>query len=76
MATLDYFAKQGHQVVPSGSVIPPNDPTLMFANAGMVQFKDVFTGREKRDYKLAQCGAKPESAENRCFERFFDRVGR
>jgi alanyl-tRNA synthetase len=57
-AFLDYFAKQGHRVVPSGSVIPPNDPTLMFANAGMVQFKDVFTGREKRDYKRAASSQK------------------
>jgi alanyl-tRNA synthetase len=57
-AFLDYFAKQGHTVVPSGSLIPPNDPTLMFANAGMVQFKDVFTGREKRDYKRAASSQK------------------
>ncbi|HEX5657905.1 MAG TPA: alanine--tRNA ligase [Polyangiales bacterium] len=57
-AFLDYFAKQGHQVVPSGSLIPANDPTLMFANAGMVQFKDVFTGREKRPYKRAASSQK------------------
>ncbi|HEY6880475.1 MAG TPA: alanine--tRNA ligase, partial [Polyangiales bacterium] len=57
-AFLDYFAKQGHEVVASGSLIPPNDPTLMFANAGMVQFKDVFTGREKRPYTRAATSQK------------------
>jgi alanyl-tRNA synthetase len=57
-AFLDYFAKQGHEVVPSGSLIPQNDPTLMFANAGMVQFKDVFTGREKRGYTRAASSQK------------------
>jgi alanyl-tRNA synthetase len=57
-AFLDYFKSQGHEVVASGSLIPSNDPTLMFANAGMVQFKDVFTGREKRDYKRASTSQK------------------
>jgi alanyl-tRNA synthetase len=47
-AFLDYFKNQGHEIVPSASLVPQNDPTLMFVNAGMVQFKDVFTGREKR----------------------------
>ncbi len=47
-AFLEYFRSQGHEVVPSAPVVPPNDPTLMFTNAGMVQFKDVFTGRDKR----------------------------
>jgi alanyl-tRNA synthetase len=57
-AFLDYFKSQGHEVVPSGSLIPANDPTLMFANAGMVPFKDVFTGREKRPYKRATTSQK------------------
>lgn len=48
---LDYFKKNGHEVVSSSPLVPKNDPTLMFTNAGMVQFKNVFTGIEKRDYK-------------------------
>jgi alanyl-tRNA synthetase len=47
-AFLDYFAREGHEVVPSSSLVPRNDPTLMFTNAGMVQFKNVFTGLETR----------------------------
>ena len=50
---LDYFARHGHQVVPSSPLVPRNDPTLMFTNAGMVQFKNVFTGLEKRAYARA-----------------------
>src|SRR5881396_1412750 len=50
---LDYFAKNGHAVVPSSPLVPRNDPTLMFTNAGMVQFKNVFTGLEKRPYARA-----------------------
>ena len=50
---LDYFKANDHQVVASSSLVPGNDPTLLFTNAGMVQFKDVFLGREKRDYKRA-----------------------
>ena len=50
---LDYFAKAGHEVVPSSPLVPRNDPTLMFTNAGMVQFKNVFTGLEKRPYQRA-----------------------
>jgi alanyl-tRNA synthetase len=50
---LAYFAGKGHQVVRSSSLVPANDPTLLFTNAGMVQFKDVFLGAEKRPYKTA-----------------------
>ncbi|VAW17227.1 Alanyl-tRNA synthetase [hydrothermal vent metagenome] len=50
---IDYFAKNGHQQVASGPLVPKNDPTLMFTNAGMVQFKNVFTGVEKRAYSKA-----------------------
>jgi alanyl-tRNA synthetase len=50
---LDYFAQNGHAVVPSSPLVPRNDPTLMFTNAGMVQFKNVFTGLEKRPYTRA-----------------------
>jgi alanyl-tRNA synthetase len=50
---LDYFKANDHQVVASSSLVPGNDPTLLFTNAGMVQFKDVFLGHEKRDYKRA-----------------------
>jgi alanyl-tRNA synthetase len=50
---IDYFAKVGHEVVPSSPLVPRNDPTLMFTNAGMVQFKNVFTGVEKRPYSRA-----------------------
>ncbi len=52
-AFLDYFAREGHEVVPSSPLVPRNDPTLMFTNAGMVQFKNVFTGLEKRPYSRA-----------------------
>ncbi|HAT42740.1 MAG TPA: alanine--tRNA ligase [Rheinheimera sp.] len=52
-AFLDYFASKGHQVVSSSSLIPGNDPTLLFTNAGMVQFKDVFLGQDKRSYSRA-----------------------
>src|SRR5688572_14940907 len=50
---LSYFQGRGHTVVPSSSLIPHDDPTLYFVNAGMVQFKDIFTGREVRDYQRA-----------------------
>ncbi len=50
---IDYFAKAGHEVVASSPLVPRNDPTLMFTNAGMVQFKNVFTGLEKRPYQRA-----------------------
>ncbi|RMF10192.1 MAG: alanine--tRNA ligase [Alphaproteobacteria bacterium] len=57
-AFLDYFRAQGHEVVPSASLVPHNDPTLMFTNAGMVPFKNVFTGIEHRDYSRAASSQK------------------
>ncbi len=68
---LGFFKDKGHEVVPSSSLVPHNDPTLMFVNAGMVQFKDVFTGKEKRDYtratsaqKCLRAGGKHNDLEN------------
>ncbi|MDC0853897.1 alanine--tRNA ligase [Candidatus Pelagibacter sp.] len=55
---LKYFEKNGHKIVDSSNLVPNNDPTLMFANSGMVQFKNVFTGLEKRDYKTATTSQK------------------
>ena len=55
---LDYFAKNGHEVVPSSPLVPRNDPTLMFTNSGMVQFKNLFTGMERRDYSTATTAQK------------------
>jgi alanyl-tRNA synthetase len=55
---LDYFARHDHTVVPSSSLVPQNDPTLMFTAAGMVQFKNVFTGLETREYKKATSSQK------------------
>lgn len=52
-AFLSYFEQQGHARVPSSSLVPANDPTLLFTNAGMVQFKDVFLGSDKRGYSRA-----------------------
>jgi alanyl-tRNA synthetase len=70
-AFLDFFARHGHRVVPSSPLVPRNDPTLMFTNAGMVQFKNVFTGVEKRDYlraatsqKCVRAGGKHNDLEN------------
>jgi alanyl-tRNA synthetase len=55
---LAYFAREGHEIVPSSPLVPRNDPTLMFTNAGMVQFKNVFTGLEKRPYTRAASAQK------------------
>ncbi len=70
-AFLDYFAANGHQIVSSSPLVPLNDPTLMFTNAGMVQFKNVFTGNETRDYaravtsqKCVRAGGKHNDLEN------------
>ncbi len=57
-AFLDFFRERGHEVLGSGPLVPSNDPTLMFANAGMVQFKDVFTGKDKRPYVRAATSQK------------------
>ena len=57
-AFLDYFEKNGHTVVASSSLVPANDPTLLFTNAGMVQFKDAFLGLEKRNYQRAATAQK------------------
>ena len=70
-AFLGYFQRNGHEVVPSSPLVPRNDPTLLFTNAGMVQFKNVFTGAEKRDYvraassqKCVRAGGKHNDLEN------------
>jgi alanyl-tRNA synthetase len=52
-AFLEFFREHDHEVVPSSSLVPHNDPTLLFTNAGMVQFKDVFLGKDKRPYVRA-----------------------
>jgi|GEM_PF-4623292 len=70
-AFLDYFKQQGHSIVSSSSLVPVDDPTLLFTNAGMNQFKDVFLGREERDYsratssqKCVRAGGKHNDLEN------------
>jgi alanyl-tRNA synthetase len=83
---LDYFASYGHRIVRSSSLVPANDPTLLFTNAGMNQFKDVFTGLEVRDYKRAttaqkvvRAGGKHNDLENVGYTRrhhtFFEMLG-
>src|SRR5215471_84688 len=83
---LDYFASRGHRVVRSSSLVPANDPTLLFTNAGMNQFKDVFLGMEKRDYKRAassqkcvRAGGKHNDLDNVGFTKrhltFFEMMG-
>jgi alanyl-tRNA synthetase len=83
---LDYFAARGHKIVRSSSLVPANDPTLLFANAGMNQFKDVFTGLEKRDYtrattaqKCVRAGGKHNDLDNVGYTRrhhtFFEMLG-
>ncbi len=83
---LDFFASRGHKVVPSSSLVPANDPTLLFANAGMNQFKDVFLGREKRNYlracsvqKCVRAGGKHNDLEQvgrtRRHHTFFEMLG-
>ena len=83
---LDYFAANGHRIVRSSPLVPANDPTLLFANAGMNQFKDVFTGLEKRDYtrattsqKCVRAGGKHNDLDNVGYTRrhhtFFEMLG-
>jgi alanyl-tRNA synthetase len=83
---LDYFAAQGHTMVRSSSLVPANDPTLLFTNAGMNQFKDVFTGLEKRSYtraassqKCVRAGGKHNDLDNVGYTRrhhtFFEMLG-
>jgi alanyl-tRNA synthetase len=83
---LEYFAKQGHRTVRSSSLVPANDPTLLFTNAGMNQFKEVFLGLEKRDYsraassqKCVRAGGKHNDLENvgytRRHQTFFEMLG-
>ena len=85
-AFLQYFEERGHKRVASSSLVPHNDPTLLFTNAGMVQFKDVFTGREKRDYtrattsqKCVRAGGKHNDLDNVGFtarhHTFFEMLG-
>src|ERR1700677_3130871 len=83
---LDYFVQRGHKEVHSSSLVPANDPTLLFTNAGMNQFKDVFLGLETRDYKRAttcqkcvRAGGKHNDLENVGFTNrhhtFFEMLG-
>lgn len=83
---LDFFAERGHRIVRSSSLVPGNDPTLLFTNAGMNQFKEIFLGQEKRDYsrattsqKCVRAGGKHNDLENVGYTRrhhtFFEMLG-
>src|SRR5215475_5202282 len=83
---LRFFEQKGHKIVHSSSLVPANDPTLLFTNAGMNQFKDVFLGLEKRDYsrattsqKVVRAGGKHNDLENVGYTRrhhtFFEMLG-
>src|ERR1700691_1310192 len=85
-AFLEYFLEQRHTIVPSSSLVPGNDPTLLFTNAGMVQFKDVFLGKDKRAYvratssqRCVRAGGKHNDLENVGFtarhHTFFEMLG-
>src|SRR6187549_1990225 len=85
-AFLRFFEERGHRRVASSSLVPHQDPTLLFTNAGMVQFKDVFTGRERRDYsrattsqKCVRAGGKHNDLDNVGFtarhHTFFEMLG-
>src|ERR1051325_12175072 len=80
---LRFFAERGHSIVPSSSLVPGNDPTLLFTNAGMVQFKDVFLGKDKRDYvraassqRCVRAGGKHNDLENVGYRSEERRVGK
>src|SRR3989440_4240442 len=83
---LEYFRSKGHTIVPSSPLVPANDPTLLFVNSGMVQFKDVFLGKEQRSYKRAttaqrslRAGGKHNDLENVGYtarhQTFFEMLG-
>src|ERR1700757_1653663 len=85
-AFLEFFRGHAHAIVPSSSLVPANDPTLLFTNAGMVQFKDVFLGKDKRPYtrattsqKCVRAGGKHNDLENVGFtarhHTFFEMLG-
>ena len=63
---LEFFAQRGHTVVASSPLVPRNDPTLLFTNAGMVQFKNLFTGAEKRPYSRATTVQIASARESTC----------
>src|SRR5213593_3622413 len=86
LSYLKYFERNGHRIVPSSPLVPHDDPTLLFTNAGMNQFKDIFLGLEKRDYmrattaqKCVRAGGKHNDLENVGFTKrhhtFFEMLG-